>query len=337
MSDADVRAPRVLHSPVNIAGGPGALSRGLRELGHESTLLVFSEQAFGREADINLGRGDGGGVRQLLTGLPRQFRALAWALPRFDVFHFHFGLTLVPKRINIPVLRALRKGIVFHCWGSDIRNRRAEQVAYLRHADAVILGSFHVRRLAPTGPFPPYSIVPPGIVLDDYPPHVTEPGRTIRIAHAPSKRAVKGTQAVLDAVASLRAAGAPVELDLIEGVPHDEARRRYEAADLIVDQLRIGWHGLFAIESMALGKPVVCRLDAEARAETRDAWGIPCPIVDADEGSLAAVLRRLVGEPAQLPELGRAGRAYVEQVHAHTAVARRMLDVYRTAGLRVDD
>src|SRR5256885_9029967 len=62
--------------------------------------------------------------------------------------------------------------------------------------------------------------------------------RSLRIAHAPSKRAVKGTADVLAAVDSLRARGAPVELDLIEGVPNREARLRYAAADVVIDQLR---------------------------------------------------------------------------------------------------
>ena len=45
---------RALHSPVNVAGGPGAISAGLRELGVESTLLVFNERPFERGFDVNL-------------------------------------------------------------------------------------------------------------------------------------------------------------------------------------------------------------------------------------------------------------------------------------------
>jgi hypothetical protein len=40
-----------------------------------------------------------------------------------------------------------------------------------------------------------------------------------------------------------------------------------------------------------------------------------------------------VREPERLTEIGRASRAYVEQVHGHVAVAERMLDVYRRRGL----
>ena len=319
---------RVIHSPVNVAGGPGAISAGLQDLGVDSTLLVFNERPFERGFDVNLRLRDTSRASSIPFNLPKQLRALAWALPQFDVFHFHAGLTLAPRRLTLPLLRARRKGIVFQSWGSDLRWRSASEVPYLKGAGAVIVGSYQTRRLAPRGPWPEYDVVPPAIVLRDWEPSPIEPGDVLRIAHAPSKRAVKGTEAVLAAVESLRARGAPVELDLIEGVPNREARLRYAAADVVVDQLRVGWYGMFAIESMALAKPVVVHLDADAAAETEEAFGLELPLVRADEGSLEDVLAGLVEVREQLPELGGRSREYVERVHAHTAVARRVLEIY---------
>jgi glycosyltransferase involved in cell wall biosynthesis len=319
---------RVLHSPINIAGGPGALSQGLRELGVESTLLVFNERPFERGFDVNLELRDTSRLSNVPLNLPKQLRTFAWAVPRFDVFHFHAGLTLLPRKLNLPALRALRKGIVFQSWGSDLRSRDASDVRYLRSADAVIVGSYLTRRLAPRGRWPDYDVVHPAIVLDDWAPAPTEPGDVLRIAHAPSKRAVKGTDAVIATVESLRNRGVPIELDLIEGVPNREARRRYAAADVVIDQLLIGWYGMLAIESMALAKPVVVHLDEEAAAETEEAFGLELPLVRASEGTLEDVLAELVEMRGSLPELGQRSREYVEQVHAHTKVARKVLDIY---------
>ena len=313
---------------MNIAGGPGAISQGLRELGVESTLLVFNERPFERGYDVNLELRDTSRLTSVPFNLPKQLRALAWALPRFDVFHFHAGLTLAPPRLNLPLLRARRKGVVFQSWGSDLRGRRAEDVGYLRGAGAVVVGSYLTRRLAPKGAWPDYDVVPPAIVLGDWEPARRVPGEVVRVAHAPSKRAVKGTDAVIAAVESLRVQGVPIELDLIEGVPNREAQRRYGEADVIVDQLRVGWYGMFAIESMALAKPVVVHLDEQAAAETEEAFGLELPLVRADEASLEQVLARLVEERESLPELGRRSREYVERVHAHTEIARRMLELY---------
>ena len=311
-----------------MAGGPGAISRGLRELGVESTLLVFNERPFERGFDVNLRLRDTSRLSSVPSNLPKQLSAFVWAVPRFDVFHFHAGLTLLPRKLNLPALRLLRKGIVFQSWGSDLRGRRASEVRYLRRAHAVIVGSFLTRRLAPRGRWPDYDVVPPAIVLPAWQPAPKQPGDVLRIAHAPSKRAVKGTDAVLAAVESLRGRGVPVELDLIEGIPNQEARLRYAAADVIVDQLRIGWYGMLAIESMALAKPVVVHLDEEAAAETEEAFGLALPLIRADEASLEDVLAGLVEVRESLPELGRRSREYAEHVHAHTKVARQVLDIY---------
>jgi glycosyltransferase involved in cell wall biosynthesis len=97
---------------------------------------------------------------------------------------------------------------------------------------------------------------------------------------------------------------------------------------VIVDQVRIGWYGMFAIESMALGKPVVVHLDEEAAAETEEAFGLELPLIRADEQSLDGVLAGLLEERESLPERGRHSREYVERVHAHTEVARRVLEIY---------
>ena len=313
---------------MNIAGGPGAISEGLRELGVESTLLVFNERPFERGFDVNIQLRDTSKRSNLPLNLPKQFRAFAWALPQFDVFHFHAGLTLLPKKLNLPALSLLRKGIVFQSWGSDLRGRPASDVRYLRAAGAVIVGSYLTRRLAPSGRWPEYDVVPPAIVLQDWQPAPTEPSETLRVAHAPSKRAVKGTDAVLAAIESLRSRGVPIELDLIEGVPNREARLRYPAADVVIDQLRIGWYGMLAIESMALAKPVVVHLDDQAAAESEEAFGLELPLMRATEQTLEDVLAGLVEVRESLPELGRRSREYVEHVHAHTKVARQVLDIY---------
>ena len=209
------------------------------------------------------------------------------------------------------------------------RGEIAERVSYLLGMiDRAVVGSFLTRRLAPRGSWPEYDVVHPAVVLTEWQPSPIEPGDVLRVAHAPSKRAVKGTDTVLAAVESLRARGAPIELDLIEGVPNREARQRYGAADVVIDQLRIGWYGMLAIESMALAKPVVVHLDDEAAAETEETFGLELPLIRADERNLADVLERLIETRESLPELGRRSRVYAERVHGHLEVAWQVLAIY---------
>ena len=97
-----------------------------------------------------------------------------------------------------------------------------------------------------------------------------------------------------------------------------------------VDQLNAGWHGVFALESMALGKPVVTYLKPDVVEASAAGFGVRIPIVPATKETLADALRPLVIEPALRREVGAASRAYVEQVHDIDRVADRLLDIYRS-------
>src|SRR5262249_56453568 len=79
----------------------------------------------------------------------------------------------------------------------------------------------------------------------------------VTIVHSPNHRHYKGTRFLVDAVETLRREGLPVELVVVEGKPNAEAKREYARADLVADQFLIGAYALFAIEGMALSKPVV--------------------------------------------------------------------------------
>ena len=97
---------------------------------------------------------------------------------------------------------------------------------------------------------------------------------------------------------------------------------------MIVDQLNAGWYGLFAIEAMALGKPVVTFLHDEAVRLTEAAFGVEVPIVRATKETLVAALRPLASSPEERRRVGAASREYVERVHDVERVADRLLALY---------
>jgi len=304
---------RVTHCPVNTAGVPWHNVQALRRKGVDARLVVFERYKLHPEADWSLDR-RGGFVRQQLT----QARAFAKLLPQTDVFHFYFGLTLVPKSLQFPLLRATGKRSVMHFLGSDIRGKPPAQLAWADRAGAKIVGSYDALRWVPDA-----DVVPPGIDLADYRPRAPSDAERPIVVHAPSARRRKGTKEVIAACAQL-----PVELEIVEGLQHDEARRRYERADIVVDQLNAGWYGLFAIEAMALGKPVVTFLHDEAVARTEEAFGTKVPIVNATAETLVERLRPLVEDAELRRSVGAASRAYVELVHDADEVADRLLAIY---------
>jgi glycosyltransferase involved in cell wall biosynthesis len=307
---------RVTHCPVNVAGIPWANVEALRRKGVDARLVVFNRSPLHPEADWSLDR-KGGLPRRLTT----QFAALARLLPKTDVFHFYFGLGLVPKSVQFPILRATGRKSVLHFLGTDIRGKSPEELAYAGRADARIVGSYPARRWVADA-----HVVPPGLDLAQFTPRPPSDSRRPLVVHAPSNRVKKGTQHVIDACAQL-----PVDLEIVEGLPHLEARERYERADIVVDQFNSGWHGVFSLEAMALGKPVVARLEPEMVERSAEGFGARVPIVPASPETLVEVLRPLVESPGLRREVGAAGRAYVEAVHGIDRVADRLIELY--AGL----
>jgi glycosyltransferase involved in cell wall biosynthesis len=306
---------RVTHCPVNIAGIPWENVQALRRKGIDARLVVFERGTLHPEADLSLDRHG-----PLPQKLAQQFAAFARLAPQTDIFHFYFGLTLIPKSLQFPLLRALGKKSVFHYLGSDIRGKTPAELAFGKRAGAEIIGSYAATRWVPDA-----HVIPPGLDLRPFTPVPPSDNPRPLVVHAPSNREKKGTRFVIEACEQL-----DVELDIVEGVPHDVARERYARADIVVDQLNAGWHGVFALESMALGKPVVAHIDAATAERSERGFGVRLPIVPATKETLVEALRPLVEQPALRREIGAQSRAYVEQVHDIDRMADRLLDVYRS-------
>jgi hypothetical protein len=279
----------------------------------DARLVVFERYRLHPEADWSLDR-RGGFLRWQAT----QWHALLRLLPQTDVFHFYFGLTLVPQSLQFPILRAFRKKSVFHYLGSDIRGKTPAELSFGKKAGAEIVGSYDAIRWVPEA-----EVIAPGIDLTSITP-VPPSGRARPvIVHAPSSRRRKGTEHVIAACDGLDA-----DLQIVEGLHHEEAFERYRDADIVVDQLHAGWYGLFAIECMALGKPVVTFLHDEAVRRTEEAFGVEVPIVSATADTLRERLRMLVADEGERRQIGVASRAYVERVHDIEQIADRLLGVY---------
>jgi len=304
---------RVTHAPVNTAGIPWTNVRALRDRGVDAQLVVFNRYALHPEADVDLQR-RGGLLRQQAT----QWRAFARLAPRTDIFHFYFGLTLLPKLVQFPLLRALGKRSVMHFLGSDIRGKPPEELEWAKRAGARVVGSYDAARWVPDA-----HVIPPGIDVHAIAPAPPSDRKRPIVLHAPSSRRRKGTEHVVAACREL-----DVELEIVEGLDHREAFERYRRADVIVDQLNAGWYGVFAIETMALGKPVVTFLHEEAVRRTEEAFGVPVPIVGATKETLAEVLRPLTESAGERRRVGATSRAYAEEVHGLERMTDRLLALY---------
>ena len=169
-----------------------------------------------------------------------------------------------------------------------------EWVDYMPHWDTLMLGHFPIdcARLKPEPVQAPYV-----------------PGRRpLRVLHAPNHRHIKGTDALISAVDALKARGHSIELTLVEKKTNAEVLEEIVRADIVVDQLVIGWYAMFAIEGMTLGKPVVCHIRDDLENLYRKAGLLEhdeLPFLRADVLSIEKLLEEASAGTYDLAALGR--------------------------------
>lgn len=333
---------RVLHCPTNIAGQAWEYAQGLRALGVEAKVLTFARHPFGYPDDICLHLPSEPSLWRRRWRLLRNFLEV---VSQYDVIHFHFGGTLLPRCLDLPVLRLLGKKMVMNYWGDDIRlesvakktNPYYHLMGYNKDDSAIVKRARKVARYVHTAIIPSLelydcvfhifdrvAIVPAAIDTTQYEVSFPNPDRkTPLVVHSPSDRNIKGTRYVLEAVDCLRQRYR-FEFRLLEGLPHEEVIRITREADIVIDQVLLGIYGVVSMEAMALGKPVLCYI----RKDLVDKFPPGLPIVNANPNTLATELEKLLVDPALRVELGKRGREYVERYHDSRVVARKLLEVY---------
>lgn len=200
-----------------------------------------------------------------------------------------------------------------------------------RYCEAIYALNPDLLHVLPKGSrFVPYG----HISLTDWTPHYPDAGGSaaLRIGHAPSHRRIKGTDLLIAAVDALRAEGHQLELVLVEGKSHEEARRVYESVDLMVDQLFAGWYGGLAVEAMALGKPVLVYIRQDDLHFIPDAMRRELPFLEVSPDDVQGGLRRALNMSRQeLHALGRRSRAFVERWHDPLRIAGEIKSDYEAA------
>ncbi|MHC8492114.1 glycosyltransferase family protein [Thalassospira sp. SM2505] len=164
-----------------------------------------------------------------------------------------------------------------------------------------------------------------------------ESGSALRLLHAPNHRNLKGTSHILKAVEELKSEGCDIELVLAEGVPNTEMPDLIRSVDIVVDQLVIGWYAMFSLESMALGKPVICHVRQEYHDLYVEAGLIEpgeLPLIDANVRNIKEVLRQFAGDKrAHLGGIGRRSRAFAERHHSVASVGKVFDRINRAVGI----
>ncbi|MEO7665116.1 MAG: hypothetical protein ABIV26_08295, partial [Candidatus Limnocylindrales bacterium] len=332
---------RILHAARNPADQAGVVVRALRKLGHEAEVWVYDENPFRYQVDREI---------SIKSGDPQVFwRTFQEAIERFDIIHFHFGRSLfpddwggVPPLWDLPMYRILGKK-VFATWhGSDCRQMRIHldknpwsyfKYSDLRPDDDRTAKAVEVFRTYADGQFvtapdyldyvPDAEVLGRVIDLEEWPEQAPDQRERPLVLHVPSRRGTKGTELLLPAIEALQAEGLPFDFQLLEGVPHEEARKAIQNADVVVDNLITGDYELVSIETMASSRVAVANIQAASAGAFPDA-----PVFNVDPTTVQDRLRSLIADPELRRSLGARGRTHVATTHDAPVAAAKLVAAY---------
>ena len=334
---------KIMHGFSEVAGQGIHSVRGLRELNETAEMVVWQPNRFGYAYDrtLNIDRNKKAllpvyGIKLLLFFI--------YSLMHYNVFHFHFGRSFLLNR-DLKILKLFHKKVFFEFHGSDIRdneiaykrnpyfnfpfdkkaqermNRQNEKIC--KEATGIIIHDYELFAYLPNFLKEVYYVplrLDISALLPSYPKETKE---KVTIVHAPSNAQKKGTEHVVRAIGHLEKKY-PIEFILVQDKTQKEARELYAKADIIVDQLYAGTYGVFAIEGMALGKPVITYI----MDEMLGMFPPELPIQSASAKTVQDVLERLILSPQLRREIGMAGRKYVEDYHDYRKVAAYLRKIY---------
>lgn len=332
---------RVLHAPTEIAGQAYLLTRGLRDLGHKAIALDYREEkVFERKLDINIS------IYKYPKALswPIKIIILIWSLLNFDIFHFHFGRTLIGNsELLFKILKKFNKKIVIHFHGSDIRDtefiiHKAEKgvvwegetptteekrkliTLSKKYADKIIVSTPDLLELVGNEKsfWLPVSYDPELDKINSE----AEFSKKIKVLHAPSNRLVKGTEFVVKSLSN----NSDIELNLISKKSRKDVVRQILKSDIVIDQVIVGWYGLLAVEAMILQKPVVCFL----KKDLQKTYGSGLPIINTSPKDLFTVISSLSKNKLELRELGAKGKKFALKEHNLKNNSKKLESIYRS-------
>jgi hypothetical protein len=152
-----------------------------------------------------------------------------------------------------------------------------------------------------------------------------EDGRIV-VAHAPTNREIKSTDAFEAAIRTLQAEGLPVDALIIANKTHAECLRLKATADIYFDQVKLGY-GCNAIEAWGMGIPVIAGADDWTLHAMADEFG-GIPFAIATESTIANAIRDLVMSDVQRETVATVGQAHAQRFHAELPALRRLAEVY---------
>lgn len=361
---------RIFIGPVEISGIAHSLKEGFSSLGIKAYAVFSIRHKFGYVASnkqpwvVNvwqiLGAGRVWAAKKniLLKAITFFLHAifswvvLSWALLNFDAFVFLYGETVTKTRLELILLRLLRKKIIFLYVGSDARppyidgpqfpasatvdfdglalvTLKAKKKLTLqeRYADVCInspaSAQLHSR------PFVNWFKIGVPKALHVKKGNITRSENDeVRILHSPSHPEIKGSMEIVNAIGRLRKKGYLINFIKIEGMPNAVVMDELARCDFVVDQLYADTPmAVFATEAAHYGKPaVVAGYFSRDICRYLNENDIP-PSLFVMPDQIESAIERLIVDKEFCRQLGQKAQDFACQKWAPERVAQRFIDL----------
>ena len=306
---------RILHlnNPAQVASN---LVKAQRKLGIEANLAVTSTKGWNTNFDYNLSETDSSSLKGKFDIGKKLYKLVK----ECDILHYHGQAVSQGYRDLVMWSGIMKKPVILHHHGSEIRNKK-----YPKFANHLV-----VHRYVSTPELldfvPNAEWLPNPVNLDNLKYSETNVTGPLKILHASTNRDVKNTKAVESSISKLKSDGLDIQFTLLENVQHAELMEQISKHDLIIDWMNpeFGIYGVFSIESMALGRTVICTL-TDSLYE-----GYELPIINSSPENLEVSIKEVYDNREILVEKGQLGSEFVNRNHNSEVIAERVLQKYNS-------
>lgn len=282
----------------------------------------------------------------------------------YDVIHFYFGRTFFSfgvkvglfNHLDLCLLKLFGKKVFMTYQGCDVRQRtksmsetvsacKSDECSHgwcsartdairrrniskvCRYADKVFCVNPDLIPFVPNSEFLPYA----PLFLEDieaFKPGGKRSSGRLRILHAPTDRAIKGTKYIEPVIDSLKKCH-DIELVLLENISQAKLFAEYRKGDILIDQVLVGWYGAAAVEAMAFGLPVIAYINPAFLKYIPPAMADELPIVSASPTTLEDETEKIISSSELRSDLSRRGIQFVKKWHNPEKIAQTMLQLYK--------
>lgn len=336
----------------SLAGWPYTLAKGFRERGYNSINVISENSDSGGVTnntkksnrqlpfDRALSRTNDSKIKKLID----RFLFVFEVIRNGSVMHYHGG-TILPKDLDtyifkffkIPMVmswggtdarlhyKTIEKNPYFYKFYDDIHDKKIIKRFKRLSSNNVILASDPEMEFNTKDYFKNIYNFKAPIDIDKY-KYTFRKNEVPLLLHIPTHPFAKGTIHIINAIDRLKKDGLIFKFKFIEAnLTQEEVKQEIEQCDIYIDELRVGCHGVTALESMSLGKPTLTYI----RDDLVDKFPPEMPFVNTNPDTIYDNLKDLILNPERRYEIGKKSRQYVEKYHDVNVVIDDLLKIYQ--------